>query len=620
MSVAQRVQLDAELRAFEPFVRRFYAPTWMRLSIAADNDDVRNECRIAAWRALGAAKAKNLTGIDRLRFVRRSIARAFVDLIRKANAKCRRVPDWVFTSLEAGTADGSRAGEPTPEPLSPELEYLKAERQAAIQATVAEIRRIVGSHLYEQLLSVHGDVGSALPYSKTRSVRGEEGLQNLRQKLSVRSLSDVERAYGDRMLPRPIESLTDIELTKVCLIHGSKIKSVERPYLLKETHAILDAPSGSPQDFPACFGSAMHFDPKDSQCMVECDFNQECRAVLGGHPEVESAFLQLKPSSKKMEAVKPAISKPLLVDPDPTDDEDLDAEPPIIPDDDDETTLPSEMPAVPEEDEEPSARVKTETTGKRTKKAKQIMKPQKAVKTAKEAPSSAPPKLKKVEPPKGKPKRGRVVADVVAPPPAKGENTMYFLTKKRGVLPKGQSEYKLIEGRRQYHAPQGSATEAALLPIGYTRQREWKGVTYLVKKITDGVWTENHGYDRKRDGTWEIVWRQPSTGKNEGKKIPDGFVGTLTKIAFRISDNRNWSGARFFGIVGTSVLAQVAAENPELKLAPIYAVKQFGKRGPKPKAKAPTPEEKAAKPVARPSTKAKTKKRKKRAIAPPTAA
>jgi len=141
-----------ELPKWEPFIRRFVARDWMRSRLAIETDDVRQECR---WRALQAIvnlhhNKPHLVGKpDEIRIVNRAIARAFVDLIRKANRLSRCTDDTTKYTIESGASWLPMASTRTLEE-----EYLDGEREQDVRRACAEIQAIMGDDVYYDVLRV----------------------------------------------------------------------------------------------------------------------------------------------------------------------------------------------------------------------------------------------------------------------------------------------------------------------------------------------------------------------------------------------------------------------------------------------------------------------------------
>jgi hypothetical protein len=532
--------IERDLARYEPFVRRYYAPTWMRDRLAVDHDDVRAECRVSAWRALVAARQLGLPPEEEIAYVRRSISSAFISLIRKANAKPRAA---LARSFDADLDTLSDAA-PTAEHA-----VLAAERQAACQAAVERLRGVIGETIFQDLYEIHAVGSRGTPTAPRRSTKGSRlaAVRRARREMPGATIADVVHLYGDAAMPdsRPVETLPVAELARVALANRSPVKALDRPYLVREVSAIMTDDRGDVQDFPPCFASPRHFDLTDPTCTKECGFCGDCEAALGARPEIEAQLATIQrahapaPRSPPLVLIKSTTTPPPpppLVEEDDTEedaptevpsipDEDHDEEAPAIPGDDEEDEIPSAPDEDPVEDAKPAA-------PPRPKRRPKVRRP------GPSTPTGGSKRLFRAQP--------------IAP-------ERVYLSQRRGVLPAGQKAYALkADGSRWYRKPQGSAAELALLPVGHELERDWRGVRYRVVKLKDGRgdMTRATGATYRRDGVWRVLWtaqideRGQVVGSPQESMIEDGTLGQLARS---ITGNNAWSGAKFFAVLSVHV-------------------------------------------------------------------
>lgn len=532
-----------ELPAYEGFIRQFRAPEWLRSQLAVDHDDVRAECRWRAYKALVGVRERHpaLVGtIDEKRIVRRSIARAFTDMLRKGSSLSRCMNDTAYGTIHSGVAawccDGTAP--------SVEDEALEHERAAAYRKACEQVRRIVDDPaMYADLMATYvspsdrkGDAPRSRREIQAASDKRRAAIAVVRRRLPVQTVRDAVSVFGGSMSDINPADLTDDNLARVALVYrdafGTKVEKADRAHLLEKVTTVNSTAAG-PFPFPPCFGTG--YDEAHPDCKGECDFRRECRSITPQFhdPKIEAALVTLKGGPVPVAQAKaPKTPKPPA---EPKATPAAPALPPVLPEAKVET--PKKAPVVLEA---PKAE-KTKVSKPKAEKVKTVQK------TAKKAPvqkvkaeKKAPAKKAKADKP-----RGRTVLD-------------------KAISISGRPGIDLGKNARP-RIPQGSAAELAALPVGTVRDREYNGVKYTVKKIKDGVTVVTPGgAERKRDGVWRLVGPKPTA-----TPPVEGSLGVITRF---ITGANTWSAARFWSIVPSVLDPSSPDFDPKkFKPDPVYA-------------------------------------------------
>lgn len=299
-------EIQAVLPAFERFVRKFRAPRFVQQRLAYDNDDVHSVCRFAAVGALEVFRAEypaKAGTVDEIKYVRRCIAHAFLDIIRKANRLSRCMDETAEATIQAGNAEWMpKAGQTLEE------DFLDAEREEACRRACEQVRAIIGDDVYEDLIRSITD-GRTAGVERKKALhtydRRRRGLERARRQMTVASLGAVVDVFGGSMTTEAIDSdrfpkdLSSDELSRVGLFykrqHGSKVESLEKDHLLAKVEAV-NTVDGEVYPFPPCF--ALQFEPKDDACAGvgegACDFRGDCKAASKLDPDVETDLVQIR--------------------------------------------------------------------------------------------------------------------------------------------------------------------------------------------------------------------------------------------------------------------------------------------------------------------------------------
>jgi hypothetical protein len=569
-----------ELPRWEPFIRRFVAKDWLRHRLAVETDDVRSECRWRALQALAQLRAKRpaLKGtIDETRIVNRAIARAFVDLIRKANRLSRCTDETTAYTIESGASWIPTASTP-----SLEDDYIEAEHMRAVLDACEQIRSIMGDDVYQDVLrAVDGEQVVGVPRADSLRAAGV-------RRTAIRSARRIIAPDHGIRIPTPPKrttpmsdktaaSLNDDDLARVALtykqIHGAKVVSLDRAHLLEKVDAVNLTADGI-YPFPPCFTDATQYDPADQACAEDCDFRTECRATIPAYyePAIEAQLVQLKggataPAAKVVKAPKAAKAPKPAVEPAAV------AVEPSRPETKGEqlSRIVEKIQPAPAVTAAPLKEAEAMTT--KTPKTKTAAKPKAAAKAAKpkaEKPAKAAAKPKAEKPVKAakaaKAKKPREPGKTVLHAPV-------ALSTRAGVL-KGKTRKTRPDGRVWARLPQGSAAALAELPVGTKRERDLDGVRYFVKKIKDGeTVTTAGGVERKRDGVWRLLGKAKidKDGKAGDMTALDveGSLGVITRF---VTGTNVWSASRFWSIIPALLDPKSPSFAPaKWKAASIYA-------------------------------------------------